>query len=293
LEASSPKETQFPPLRGRIGVKSSFLEYERYTWRPLSIEITFPPNVVGITITDATLCGISTTGVVKITSAGIGLDFHPLAEDQELSSSVACLLGKPQPVSGSLNLDGRIKGQGQAKDLVSSLQGPWQLEAKDGRLYRESLIIQILGFLGLSELFEKDKKDLSKRELSFKTIQAKGDLQSSKVFIRELGINTPGMQLFSQGKVVIVNRHIDLVVAIAPLKTVDWLVSHMPVVGYVLGGTLVSIPVRVKGSLNDPRIIPLDPAEIGSEFLGGMKRILRVPFKFIKPIFKVLEKREK
>ncbi len=164
------------------------------------------------------------------------------------------------------------------------------MEAKDGRFYHGSVLIEILALLSLPELFAKDKTDLTKGEMSYKTLQAKGDMESGKVFIKELAMNTPEMQLFSQGEIDLVNQRIDLVVAIAPLKTVDWIVRHIPILGYIFGGTLVSIPVKVQGDLYDPRIIPLDPAEIGSGFLGIMKRTLNVPFKFIKPIFKDLEK---
>ena len=284
--ASNPMETRFPPFRGRIGIKSPYLDYDRHTFRPLSAEITFPPDEVRVTVTEANVCGISTTGVVKVASGGMVLDFHPFAEGQELSASVACLLGKPRPVSGSFNLDSRIKGQGQPKDLVSSLQGPWQLGAKEGRLYHGSIILQIVALLNLSELFAKDKMEPGKREIRYKTLQAKGDMESGKIFIREMAMDTPEMQMFSAGEIDFVNQRIDLVIAIAPLKTVDWIVRHTPLLGYILGGTLVSIPVKVKGDLSDPRIIPLDPAEIGVGFLGDMKRTLKVPFKLIKPIFK-------
>jgi hypothetical protein len=290
LEASSREETLFPPLRGRIGVKSPYIEYERFTWKPLDIEITFPPEGVKVTITEANVCGISTTGVVRAASGDIALDFHPLAKNQEVSSSAPCLLGKPSAMSGNFNLDGWIKGQGQPQDLVSSLQGPWQIRAKDGRFYHGSLVIEILSSLSLQELFAKDKTDLTKGEMSYKTLQAKGDLESGKVIIKELAMNTPEMQLFSQGEIDWVNQRIDLVVAVAPLKTVDWVVRHIPILGYILKGTLVSIPVKVQGDLNNPTIIPLDPAEIGLGFLGIMKRILNVPFKLIKPIFKAPEK---
>jgi hypothetical protein len=88
----------------------------------------------------------------------------------------------------------------------------------------------------------------------------------------------------------LVNQRIDLVVAVAPLKTVDWIVRHIPIVGYILGGTLVSIPVKVQGDLYDPTISPLDPAEVGLGFLGIMERTLNFPIKFIKRIFKDFEK---
>jgi hypothetical protein len=290
LEAASSEDAQFPPLRGRIGVKSPFFEYEKYTWRPLDIEITFPPEGVKVAILEANACGISTTGVVKIASGDVALDFHPLAKNQEVSSSAPCLLGKPFAMSGTFRLDGRIKGQGQPQALLQSLKGPWQIEAEDGRLYHGSIVIEILGLVNLAELFAKDKKDLPKGEMSYKTLRAKGHVESGKVFIQELAMNTPEMQLFSQGEIDLVTRHIDLVLAVAPLKTVDWIVRNIPILGYVLGETLVSIPVKVQGDLYDPAIIPLDPSEIGLGFLGIMKRTLNLPFKLIKPVFKAPEK---
>ena len=289
-EPSNGEETKFPPLQGRIGVKSPYFEYERYTLRPLSIEITFPPEEVRVTITEANVCGFSTTGVVRVTSGGMALDFHPLAKNQEISSSWQCLFGKSSTMAGNFNLDGRIKGQGQPKDLVQSLQGPWQVEAKDGRFYHGSLTLEILSFLSIPELFAKDQTDLTKGEMSYKKFQAKGDLESGKVSIKELAMNTPQMQLFSQGEIDLVNQRIDLVVAVAPLKTVDWIVRHIPIVGYILGGTLVSIPVKIQGDLYDPTISPLDPAEVGLGFLGIMERTLNFPIKFIKRIFKDSEK---
>jgi hypothetical protein len=103
-------------------------------------------------------------------------------------------------------------------------------------------------------------------------------------------MNTPEMQLFSQGEIDLVNNRIDVVVAVAPLKTVDWIVRNIPILGYILGGTLVSIPVKVQGDLDDPVIFPLDPVEIGAGFLGLMKRTLNVPFKIIQPLFKGSQK---
>ncbi len=94
MEPSKAEKTQFPPLRGRIGITSTYFEYERFTWRPLKIEITFPPEEVKVTITEANVCGISTTGAVRVTSGDIALDFHPLAKNQEFLSSLAMPVGQ-------------------------------------------------------------------------------------------------------------------------------------------------------------------------------------------------------
>ena len=126
--------------------------------------------------------------------------------------------------------------------------------------------------------------------MSYKSLQAKGDLNSGKLFIKELALDASGMEVVSQGEIDFVHRRIDLVVLASPLKKVNWVVKHMPIIGYILGGTLISVPVRVHGDLNAPNIIPLDPSVIGSELVGMMKRTLQLPFKVTQPIFKDLEK---
>jgi hypothetical protein len=72
---------------------------------------------------------------------------------------------------------------------------------------------------------------------------------------------------------------------VAPFKTVDRLVDIIPLVGHVLGGTLISIPFKAKGDLKDPSVIPLPPTAVGSEVLGILERTLKLPITIIQPIF--------
>jgi len=76
----------------------------------------------------------------------------------------------------------------------------------------------------------------------------------------------------------------DITALVAPLKTVDFIVNYLPGVNYILGGSLVSFPVRIKGDLNNPRVTPISPTAVGSGLLGIMKRTLHLPVKMIEPI---------
>jgi hypothetical protein len=285
-EAAQGGKRKFPPLRGKIRFKTPYFEYQKFTWRPLDLEVTFLPEEVNVTVTEARVCGISTPGAVRFASGGMVLNFHPLVESQDFSSTMECLLGKPFPMSGNLHFGAQIKGQGQPRDLVQSLHGPLELELKDGWIYRESTVSKILAFLNLTDLMEKDRGDRAKREMSYKEIQARGELQGGKLLIQELHMDAPAMQLVSQGEIDWAGQKIDFKVVVAPLKTVDWIVQRIPIIGYVLQGTLISIPVRVQGDLKDPRIIPLDPSLVGSELVGIMKRTLKLPFKLVQPLVK-------
>jgi hypothetical protein len=281
---------QIPPLRGKINFTSTYFEYDRFTWRPFDLEITFLPEGMQVTVQEAYVCGISTTGTVKATSADMTLDFQPLARNQDFSSIAACLFGRPILMTGNLDFYGRIKGRGQSKDLVRSLRGPLEMDAKDGRILQEPIALKILAFLNLTELLVGEKDDPIKKGVDYKSLRAKGELQSGKLTIKELVLDASAMQVASQGEIDLVNERIDLALVVAPLKTVDWIVKRIPVVDNILEGTLISIPIRIQGDLKDPRMIPLAPSQIESGLMGIIKRTLKLPFKVVQPIVKDAEK---
>ena len=289
-EPVSAARTEIPPVRGRIGFKTTSFEYDRFTWRPLDLEITFLPEGLKVAVREASVCGISTPGTVQATSEDMALDFQPLARNQDFSSIVACLSGRPFLTTGKLDFYGRVKGRGQSKDLVQSLQGPLEMEAKDGRIHEDPIALKILAFLNLTELLTGEKDDPFKKGMDYKSFRAKGELRSGKLTIQELVLDASAMKVASQGEIDFVNQRIDLAIAVAPLKTVDWIVKHIPIVDTILDGTLVSIPIRIQGDLKDPRIIPLPPGQIGNDLMGIMKRTLKLPFKVVQPIVKPPEK---
>jgi len=71
---------------------------------------------------------------------------------------------------------------------------------------------------------------------------------------KEAIIDGTTMQLVGQGEIDIPNNKVNLTVLVAPFKTVDYLVSKIPLVGYVLKGTLISIPLKDNRKLDDPNI---------------------------------------
>jgi hypothetical protein len=92
------------------------------------------------------------------------------------------------------------------------------------------------------------------------------------------------MQILATGEVDLLSREADLKVLVAPFRNVDAIVERIPGLGYLLGGTLVSFPVTVKGDLQDPRVTPMDPGAVGSGLLGLAERTLKLPAKVISPL---------
>ncbi len=70
---------------------------------------------------------------------------------------------------------------------------------------------------------------------------------------------------------------------VAPFGRVDQLAREVPILGYIVGGALTSVPVGVSGDIRDPRVVPLGPGAVTSEVLGIFERTLKLPVKLITP----------
>ena len=70
----------------------------------------------------------------------------------------------------------------------------------------------------------------------------------------------------------------------SPFKAVDFVVKKTPLINGLLGGTLVSIPVKVKGDIENPNISFLSSMSVGKKLLDTTKRTLKAPLKIFKPV---------
>jgi hypothetical protein len=113
----------------------------------------------------------------------------------------------------------------------------------------------------------------------------KADFKGKKLVMQECAIDGASMGLACEGDIDLVEDKINLVILVAPFKTVDRIIKKIPLISSVLGGKIVSIPFRAKGDINNPAVIPLSPTAVGSGVLGIMERTLKLPITIIQPLF--------
>jgi hypothetical protein len=78
---------------------------------------------------------------------------------------------------------------------------------------------------------------------------------------------------------------------VAPFTSIDKVVSKIPVVNYILQGTLVSVPVTVSGRINNPDVKLMPASAVGDGVLGILKRTVNAPVKIIEPVLPGEKKR--
>jgi hypothetical protein len=99
--------------------------------------------------------------------------------------------------------------------------------------------------------------------------------------VDQSGFNSDAVGLVAVGSVGIVERDAKLSVLVAPFGTLDRIVRGIPLIGYIIGGALTSIPVSVSGDIRNPTVVPLGARAVGSELVGILQRTLNVPVKIM------------
>jgi len=92
------------------------------------------------------------------------------------------------------------------------------------------------------------------------------------------------VNIVGNGSVNLSGRKLDLTILVAPFTTTDSVIKKIPILKDILGGSLITIPVRVKGPFDKLVVKTMPPDAVGEGLTGMMKRTLQLPFKIIEPI---------
>ena len=274
-------------FRGTVNAKVKTLTFDNLTWMPFEAEIRFNDNGAAVSITDANVCGITTLGSLIITPNEFTVDIKPTAQNQELNPSVRCLFDDSAKIVGDFNLDGDIKAKGTGQTLMRNLNGDLKFYVSKGRSYAGKnfrILIKIFSILNVTEMFKGKLSNPETNGFAFNSIHVKADIQNGKLVLNEMIVDGTSMNIVCQGSIDVVNKQVDIKALVAPLKTIDFFIKRTPLIKDILGGSLISIPIGIKGHLDNPRVTPIPPYEVGAGLLGIVKRTLQLPVKIIQPI---------
>jgi hypothetical protein len=271
-------------LLGSLKVECDNFTYDEFTWRPVHADISFNKTDTSILIKEANLCGIQFPGMLKVSSDAFEFYTNPIAKNQNLQSTITCLTDKEHLADGTFNLSGELMTKARPTDFLKSLSGNLDFSADQGRIYRFGMLAKIFALLNVTEIYRGAVPDLAGEGFAYDSMSADAVFEDGKLIIRESAIDSPSMGIACAGDINLVKKKVDLTVLVAPFKTVDRIVKLIPLVGNILGGTLVSIPFRAKGKLEDPDVIPLSPTAVGAGLLGILQRTLELPITIIQPV---------
>ncbi len=272
------------PVKGILRLDAESFTFDQYTWNPVQADISFDPDCISVQVTDANVCGISCPGVLKVTPRDISLDFQLLSHHQKLGIPIKCFGSKEGLITGKLDFEAQVVARGASEELGKLIQGDFEITARDGKYNGFGLLPKILSFLNPTEIFRGKLRDLTKKGFPYKSMAANGQIQNGVLIIDAYALDAPSMGVTGHGTVDLFAKELDLKILVSPFNTADFVIKKIPIIRGILGGTLVSIPVKVKGDMKDPKISYLPTSAVSRKLLNTTKRVLEVPVKRINPV---------
>ena len=272
------------PVTGQVKVRAKFIEYQNLHVEPVSADLTLAERQIRFEQYDAQLCGVSFPLRVEFEPRDITASVRIIARHQQLEDTARCFSDHRVLITGDFDASADLKTQGGFGERRKNLQGTVHFEARDGRVMKFALLGNILAAKNVVGLFKGGGPQLTKEGFSYRKLAANGHFEHGRFIMEEISFDSPAVGLAATGWISLLDRKTHLDVLVAPFSTLDRLVRAIPIVGYIIGGTLTSVPVGVSGDIRDPRVVPLGPRAIGSQLTGIFTRTLKLPAKLLAPL---------
>ena len=252
------------------------------TIQPLNADIKIFDNMADITLKETKLCGISTPGTIKVSHQGVEFFLEPGVQDKQLNETLDCLLNKPVKVDGTFNVKGVIRGNDSINNLVKSSTGQIDIKISQGHFYQDIILFNVIRYLNAAKILtEKITTDkMTKQGLGFKHCKARVTLQDGKLQYENFILDADELTMIGTGEIDLIGQQVDFTLLVAPQKTMTTILGYIPLVGGVMQ-TIATIPISIKGHIDDIRVTPLSASSVKYELTKIMEATLDGPMKLI------------
>jgi hypothetical protein len=161
-------------------------------------------------------------------------------------------------LEGKLTMEALLFAKGNTKqELLSSLTGSANVLLEQGVVRKSNVFIKILDNMTLTRVFETRPENLSEDGLYFNRIEGHLDIHKGIAKAGNLTMESPVFNAVAEGRADLRTGAIDAEIGVHPLTTADFLVSKIPLLGYLLSGddnTIVAEYFQVDGKMSDPDV---------------------------------------
>ena len=260
------------------------LIWKDYIWEPVKGFISLGRDRTDFKLIGTKLCGISVFGVSSFSGDEIYLDLSLQGKDVDVATSYTCLTKGQSNATGNLDFTSKITARGQMGELVKSLKGPLGMTFSDGEIKQDKLLARTLEVLNFTQIVKGRLPDLNTSGLPYSSMVLQGEFQNGKLIFHKIYMDGDTLGLVGNGEIHLKEKTLDIQLLAAPFRTADTIVSHIPGLNYIMGGTLITIPVSLTGPLANPKATILSPSAVGSSLYNLAKRTIKSPFKLLEKI---------
>ena len=259
----------------------SSLSWQKYSWAPVQASFDLNNKYPQLKMIQAKLCGMNSPGTITFFDNSVAMAFELEGRDLDVDSSVSCLFPGRAKMNGTLELSGSVKTKGTAKELLEELSGPIRLVLKDGMIEEGRTLANVLEVLNVTEIFRGKLPDFNSKGFAYSTISMEGEFSAGKLLVNSLFMDGKTLEIVGQGEIDLVAGSINMELMAAPFKTVDSIIKLIPGVNFLFGGSLIAIPMSVKGDLKDPTVQAISADSMSSGLQRLWKRTTSSPSKLL------------
>jgi len=266
------------PVRGRVEVRSAFIEHTRYRVEPFDGILSLEPQRARLEVKEARMCGVSFPLELEATPQDTTLDIHLAMKDQPFEKSLHCLTGGTVEITGNADLRAELHTRGQRPHLLRDLTGSAQLALRDGRVRKFSVLGNILSVRNIGSV-----KRMQEEGFPYRTMHTRGSFKDGTFIVDEAAFDSDAMRLAATGRVDMLGANSRLTVLVGLLTGIDRVAGAIPIIGDIFGGSLTALPVEVSGDIRDPLVVPLGPRAVSGRLLEILGNTAKVPGKLLLP----------
>ena len=143
---------------------------------------------------------------------------------------------------------------------------------------------QVFSLLNVSQLFTFSLPDMDKEGLPLSLLETSTRISEGIVHFDDFSIVSPAINISAVGQFNSLNQTIDSTLGIKPLRTVDIILSRVPLFGWVLTGdeeALVTALFTLTGPVGNPKVSAAPVSSVTNTALGIIGRTLGLPFRML------------
>jgi hypothetical protein len=250
------------------------------------VSIDSAAELFSLDLRDSSICGLDISGTLNMKESNHenSLTIFTDSSSPPLFQDVLPCFGFENALlDGTIHLDVNLRGKANKWQ-----SGNADLYSDGGYIHRLGFLSKVFRVINLRDIFSgADLPDFANKGFAYSKIDITSHVEDNKLYIDKAFITGEGLNIFGQGAIDLTDWSADLIIMVAPLKTVDAVLTNIPLIGKVLGGkdkAVLSVPVSLKGDLRDPDVTILPPEAIGKGLLNLIANTLMMPFQIFSPL---------
>jgi uncharacterized protein YhdP len=268
-EGRDEAKTGIKSLNARVTIDAGTVG--KMPFRKLDTQLSITNDHVNIKKTSLDAFGgkVSGSGSVDLSPKDGPLYISHYRLDNVEVTQLLAAMGKERVISGQLTSEGELTAKGNSvAELEKSLRGSNNFQMEKGLIYKSNVLLKVFSIFNVTRILKFRLPRIAQEGTMYDSIQGNFTIRDGSAETTDLTLQSPSVTVKAVGKTDFVKKELDMVLAAQPLQTVSYVVSHIPVFGWLLTGGNESFLVSffdVKGRWDDPAVStrPVENLSIG------------------------------